>query len=294
MSVFANLLKDPPPAYAFELSELGVAFARTGGAPQIDFHPFEPGVLSVSPVHDNIQRPDLFATQIDALAPANGNRKRRAALILPDYCARVAVLDFDSFPAGHEEQQALVRFRIKKSVPFDVETAAVGYFAQPRSGPSGRIEVVVAIMAPEIVARYEAPFRDAGYVPGFITTSSLAMLNLLTPQGVTLVVKASGRTLTALVLDGAALKLARCVEMESGALDEIEGVVHPTVAYIEDELKKTPTRILLCGMGVAGEELGRQWQADWGVPLESLRSKYGAPGPANAGLHGYLESLAGG
>ena len=67
--------------------------------------------------------------------------------------------------------------------------------------------MVVAIMATEIVSRYEAPFRAAGFVPGFVTTSALAMLNMLQPDGVTLVVKLSGRSLTALVLDGPLCKL---------------------------------------------------------------------------------------
>src|ERR1035438_1655616 len=99
MGLFANILKDPPPAYAFELSESGIAFAKIGQVPQVNFQPFEEGVLSVSPVRDNIQKPEALAGHIDALAPAAGGRKRRAALILPDYCARVAVLDFDSFRA---------------------------------------------------------------------------------------------------------------------------------------------------------------------------------------------------
>jgi hypothetical protein len=48
-------------------------------------------------LHDNIQQPQVLLDHIQSLAPANGHRKRRAAVILPDYCARVAVLDFDTF-----------------------------------------------------------------------------------------------------------------------------------------------------------------------------------------------------
>ena len=164
MLPFAQLLKDPPPSYAFELSESGIAFAKIGATPQINFQPFEPGVLSVSPVHDNIQKPELLAEQINALVPPDGTRKRRAALILPDYCSRLAVLDFDAFPSAHEEQRALVRFRMKKSVPFDVDTAMVSYYAQARAAADKKIEVVVAIMATEIVSRYEAPFRAAASI----------------------------------------------------------------------------------------------------------------------------------
>ena len=292
MAALAQILKDPPPSYAFELSEAGIAFAKIGGSPQINFQPFEEGMLLVSPVHDNIQKPELLATQINALVPRNGNRKRKAALIVPDYCARVAVLDFDAFPSGHEEQRALVRFRMKKSVPFDVDSAIVSYHAQPRSASDQKIEVVVAIMANEIVSRYEAPFRTAGFLPGLVTTSALAMLNMLQPDGLTLVVKLSGRSSTALVVDKAVLRLVRCVELETATQDEIEAVIHPTLAYIEDELRSSAKRILLCGLGAMGEQMAEHWHSDWHVTVETLRSRYGAPGPANAGLLGYLESIA--
>src|SRR5438477_892188 len=183
----ASLFKDPPPAYAFELSEAGIATADIPSA-QIGFHPLTAGTISVSPLRDNILMPDELAAAVRRLAPGNGNRKRRdTALILPDYCSRVAVLDFDSFPADQKEQSSLVRFRMKKSVPFDVDSAAVGYWAQPAAG--GKHDVVAAVAPVEIIARYEAPFRAAGMNPGFVTTSSLAMLPLVEGREVTVVAK---------------------------------------------------------------------------------------------------------
>jgi type IV pilus assembly protein PilM len=285
-----NLLKDPPPAYAFELSEAGVAFAKIAPEPQVNFQPFEEGVLTVSPVHDNVQKPEILAKQIESLVP-NGNRKRRAALILPDYCARVSVLDFDSFPAAAEEQRALVRFRMKKTLPFDVESAMVSYHAQPRTGQAGKIEVLTAVLASEIVLRYEGPFRAAGFLPGYVTTSALATLSMVEADGISLLVKLNGATLTAVVLDGSVVKLSRCVEVNDGSRKEIESVILPTLAYIEDELESTPKRILLCGLGLPGDRMAEEWSAEWHVPVQALRSRYGVPNPANAGLLGYLESI---
>ena len=124
-----SVFHDPPPAYAFEVSEAGIAFAPSNGT-DIQFHEIEPGVISVSPARDNVLIPEVFAAHVAALVPRNGKR-RTAALILPDHSARVQVLDFDSFPTDPEEQRALIRFRVRKSVPFDVESAAVSYCVQP-------------------------------------------------------------------------------------------------------------------------------------------------------------------
>jgi type IV pilus assembly protein PilM len=291
MTSLANLLKDPPPAYAFELSEAGISFARVAEPAQLIFKPFAAGVLLVSPAHDNIQQPQAIQEQIYAIAPPNGHRKRRAALILPDYCARVAVLDFDNFPADSEEQVALLRFRMKKSVPFDVDSAAVSYSVQgQRAG--AKVEVLAAVMASDIVAQYEAPFRSAGFHPGLVTTSSLSALNLCRTDGITMLVKISGRVLSVLVLDGSKLKLARCVETDGARTEEIESVLHPTVAYIEDELKAKPQRIFLCGFDSQTAALAQQWSEEWCVPMEPLHSRFGKPGRNDAGLLGYLESVA--
>ena len=291
MTSLASLLKDPPPAYVFELSEAGIAGARVAEPAQVNFKPFQAGVLEISPAHDNLRQPHVVEESIQALAPANGHRKRRAALILPDYCARVAVLDFDNFPTDPHEQVALLRFRMKKSVPFDVDSAVVSYAVQTRVAGS-KVEVLAALMGADVVARYEAPFRTAGFHPGMVTTSSLAALNLCQPDGITMLVKISGRVLSVLVLDGSTLKLARCVETDGALPAEIEGVLHPTVAYIEDELEAKPRRIWLCGFGSQSAELARQWNAEWGVEVEPLRSHFGTPGGNDAGLRGYLESVA--
>ena len=291
MSAFANLLQDPPPTHAFELSEEGIAFAPVSQPALAKFSPLEPGVLLVSPLHDNIQQPQVVLDRILSMAPANGNRKRRAAVILPDYCARVAVLDFDTFPTELDEQQALVRFRLKKSVPFEVDTAVVSYVVQPRTA-GGKIEVLAAVMSSDIVVQYEAPFRAAGFHPGLVTTSSLAALNLLAPDGITLLVKLSGRVLSVLVLQENAVNLARCVEMEGGRMDDIESVLHPTIAYIEDELKGRPKQIWLAGFGPQMEQLAPRWEKEWGVAVQAIRSRFGSPEKGNAGLLGYLESVA--
>jgi type IV pilus assembly protein PilM len=287
---FANLLQDPPPTHAFELSEEGLAFAPVSQPALAGFARFEPGLLLVSPLNDNIQQPQVLLDHIQSLAPANGHRKRRAALILPDYCARVAVLDFDTFPSNPEEQQALVRFRLKKSVPFEVDTAVVSYVEQPRSG--AKVEILAAVISSDIVVQYEAPFRAAGFHPGLVTTSSLAALNLLAPDGITLLVKLSGRVLSVLVLQESAVNLARCIEMEGGRLEDIESVLHPTIAYVEDELKARPKQIWLAGFGGELEQLGPRWENEWGVAVQGIRARLGQPGPGNVGLLGYLESLS--
>jgi hypothetical protein len=72
--------------------------------------------------------------------------------------------------------------------------------------------------------------------------------------------------------------------------EEIMAVLFPTVAYVEDELAARPDRVLLCGFGPVADQYATQWTTELGVPFEPVRSRFGTPGPYNAGLLGYLES----
>jgi type IV pilus assembly protein PilM len=247
------------------------------------FQPLEPGTLAVSPLADNILKPDAFADRVRAIAGAAA-RKRRAVLILPDYCARVAVLDFDKFPADPREQSSLVKFRIKKTVPFDIETAAISFY--PQSGKGGT-DVVVLVAALEIVARYEAPFRAAGLQPGHVTTSAIAISELNHSPGISILARLNGRVLSVLVMNGPVLKMVRTVELSAVTDEEILAVLFPTVAYIEDEMAAHPARIVLCGFE------DHDWTRELGLPVERLQSRLGAPNHANAGLLGFIESLTG-
>jgi type IV pilus assembly protein PilM len=281
MNAISRLIKDPPPEHAFEISEAGISYAH---GTSVSFREFERDTILVSPSADNILRPEFVASMISDMAPANGAKKRRpAAVILPDYAARVTVLDFDSFPTVAAEQLPLVKFRIKKTIPFDIESAAVSFFVQPAE-TGKKVEVLAVTMAFEIVARYEALFRAAGFHPGEVTTSSLAALNLYRGDGVAVVAKLSGQVLTVTVLSGGTIKLFRCVTLEGSSDDELLAILHPTFAYVEDELASPVRKLVLCGFprGVP-EELRCE--------TEPLRSRLGTPGEFNAGLLGYMESV---
>ncbi|MGH9645361.1 MAG: hypothetical protein ACRD4E_00970 [Bryobacteraceae bacterium] len=276
-------VQDPPPEHIFELSEAGVAYSRNG---ETGFQPFEPGVLAVSPVADNLLRPDSVASALARIAPPNGAKRRPAAVILPDYAARVSLLDFDSFPSSPEEQLPLVRFRVKKTIPFDIDSAAVSYWAQPASAKAGakKVEVVAVTVAMEILARYEAVFRTANLFPGEVTTSGLAALSLHNADGIAVIAKLTGNVLTVMAVDHGQLKLFRCLTIENGSDEEILAVLNPTFAYIEDELGQKPEKLLLCGFAKPLEGLN--------IEMEPLRSHLGTANAYNAGLLGYLEGAA--
>jgi type IV pilus assembly protein PilM len=286
-----SILKEPPPSMVFEISEAGIAAARIGARAELDFLPLKTGTLSVSPIRENVVDPDEFTMAVRGLAATQASKKRKeVTLILPDFCTRIAVLDFDNLPSDPKEQLPLIRFRVKRSVPFDVESAAVSYWIQP--GPNKKVDVVVVMAPLEIVSRYEAPFRAAGLSPGMVTPSGIAALELVPDTGLNVLAKLTGRVLTVLVRNKATLKLARCLEMPSSSLEDIAAVLLPTFVYIEDNLGGRAEHLVLCGFGNQMDEAQRRFREELGVEVEPLRSPLGTPSENNAGLLGYLRSIA--
>jgi type IV pilus assembly protein PilM len=279
----SRLLKDPPPRFVFELSESGIAVGRAGRPPRTGFQGFDPGVVVVSPVEDNVRDMDALSRAVRPLAPPGEKKRQRAVLILPDFSVRVSVLDFDAFPSEPSEQKALVRFRIKKSLPFDVDSAAISYFPQH---VGKKWDVVAAAVPLSILARYEAPFRAAGFHPGVVTTSSLCALEMAGAAGVSVMAKLSGRILTLAVGDRGTLKLMRTLELSEGSAEEIIGHLFQTLAFVEDQLGARPKQILTCGLGDMAGDIEYEFPAE----CAPLRSRLGLPDASNAGLHGYLEA----
>lgn len=292
-----GFLKDPPPEFVFEIAADGIAMvanvSRTRPPAPLQTVPLTPGVVAPSPVRENIPDPDRFAEAVRKLAPpaAGRNAKRRAALILPDNSVRIAVLDFDALPAKEEERRPLINFRLRKSVPFDVDDAALSYFPQPGN------KVIVALAPSEIVAHYEAPFRAAGFDPGLVTVSSLAMLDLFPVAGSIVIARLSPGALTVLAVNDGVVTIVRSLERAHAGTDEaaladpladIITDVYPTLAYIEDQSGSRPAKMFTVGLSHAGfgpdAEVSARLARELEIPVESLDSAW-------PGIAGYLESL---
>jgi len=272
-----SLVEEPPPAFAFEVGPSGISHWQSG---QVRFD-------ALSGIEHETDAVVLGEALAGITQPPNGNRRRAAALILPDRSARVSLMDFDQFPRKAEDQQALIRFRLKRTVPFDIDTAILRYQVRPKG--ANRVDLTVAAIAVETIAPYETAFRMAGFHPGFVTIGGLSAASLAAPGSITL--RLSGLTLTLSQYSQTGLGLYRCLELQAGTLDEILNVVDPTLAYLEDERKTRPTRIDICGLGAMASDFSMHLRETWKLETQPLRSRLGAVDAYNAGLYGYLDSM---
>ena len=130
------------------------------------FAPLPAGALVPGIEEANVKAPEAVAAAIKSALDEVSPRTRSVTLVLPDTAVRVFVLDFDSLPAKPAEALAVLRFRLRKMVPFDVEKAGVSY--QVLSQDKTECRVLVAVLPGPILAEYESAVRAAGYEPGAV------------------------------------------------------------------------------------------------------------------------------
>jgi type IV pilus assembly protein PilM len=139
-------------------------------------------------------------------------KAREVTLVVPDAAVRVLLLDFDERPAKLEEALPVVRFRLKKLLPFDADDAAVSY--QVMSTVRGAMQVIAVAMPKQVLADYESVVREAGFEPGAVMPSTLAALAGLGEDEIPLLVVNAGREgVTTAIVKGGVLLLHRTVDL---------------------------------------------------------------------------------
>src|SRR5438552_16947188 len=110
----------------------------------------------------------------------------------------VFVQHFDEFPRSPQEAVPMLRWKLKKSVPFEVEETLISYMRQaPREGG---VDVVTALGRLRIVREYEALAENLGLSPGVVLSSSLAAVSLLSDHRPTMLARIAGQALTTVIV----------------------------------------------------------------------------------------------
>lgn len=239
-----------PPA-AIELSAEGVLAAAldTGGEGALfAFAPLPLGALVPGVAEANIRNANAVAGAIRSALGGINLQSRAITLVLPDSAVRVFMLDFDSLPARLAEALPVLRLRLRKMVPFDVEHAGISY--QVLSQSETQIKVLAAVLPGPVLTEYEGAVRSAGYEPGAVLPSSLAALEVLDSMEAVLAANLSPMALTTSITNGNDLLLHRTLDLPDDPqqrLAEIQRGIAVAAAYYEDTLRAPAREIHYAG-----------------------------------------------
>jgi Tfp pilus assembly PilM family ATPase len=173
-------------AIGFEVGQRTLRAAlvkRGGGRLRLDWkgeRGLPEGTLTDSLTEPNITDTRSFAEAVRGLARQSGYRGKTVGVALPDYVSRVAILDFDNLPGKRAETEQMLRWRLKKLLPFDADQAALRhqYLGRFTVKDKETHRFLTAIIKSDILEQYERAFTDAGLRPVVMETASFAVWNL--------------------------------------------------------------------------------------------------------------------
>jgi type IV pilus assembly protein PilM len=194
-------------------------------------------------------------------------------VVIPDEAARIAFLSADNLPKDPKEQLAFIRWKLRKTVPFDVDSAQIAFrVLGPHKGTAAKSGVDLGIvMSPRaVVQEYEKLMESLELHAGLVIPSTLAALNIYTPPAEdALFVKVAPDCVTTTVFQGGRMTFYRRVGEAS-----LYDAVYPTILYYQDKLGGSEIRHLtVCGYpDGAGDGVG-----SLKPPLRELEEKLKVP-----------------
>jgi type IV pilus assembly protein PilM len=200
-----------------------------------------PGMVVPDLMEPNLRDAAAVRKAIQSTLGDLGGRSHDVIAILPDTSVRVVLLDFETLPTKRDEAEAVVRFRLKKALPFDPTEKGM--------------RAVAAVILNKVLEEYESAFRDAGYSPGLVMPSMLAALGAADAERPTLVVKVDARTISIAILDQEKLLLFRTLENVRGVTitgDQLAEEVYPSVVFFQDTYNLNIERVYVAGLPESG------------------------------------------
>lgn len=261
------------PRLACEITSEGVIAARgSEKGPRLEVFTsrrFPEGVLAPGLNVPNVLDPEALRAALAGALGAVAGKSKDVIVILPDVAIRMMLLDFEALPSKREEIEPVIRFRIKKSLPFDVDHAALSYEV---TRSNGVIRAVAAVAPKEIIEEYEKAFRDIGYEPGVILPSSLAALGLVDGERPTLVLKVDRMNITITAVERRELRLVRTLDNPQGgdfSAADVTEAVWPSIVFFEDTFAAHIEKIYIGGAAPL-QAVGPMLQQQTGAQVQEL------------------------
>jgi len=268
----------PHPMIACEIAIDYVAAARWARSGMVlegyAVEALPPGAILPTAAESNLIQPDAVRAAVSRVFSRLQAKDEEVALLLPDAVIRVFVLHFDVFPRKAEEAVPMLRWRLKKSVPFEAEETLISYMRQAPRGEG--VDIVTGLARLRIVREYESLLESMGMSPGVVMSSTLAALPLLADGRPALLARVAGSTLTTAIVREGVLCGYRCITLPADAmhltpqalLDEI----YPLSAYYQDSWSEGIAQVRLAGLGGRTEEFREPLERELHCPVGSLLS----------------------
>jgi type IV pilus assembly protein PilM len=211
------------PRVACEITPQGAIAARSGVAAgplaAVSRAALDEGAVtpSLKPgnVVDRVAVAAAVRKALESIGLRPNSRGSDITLVVPDGAVRVLLLEFDALSNKLSEALPIVRFRLKKLLPFDADDAMVTF--QVMSTSKQMVRVLAVAIPRDVLSEYETAVREAGFEPGAVIPSTLAAIAAVEDESPRLIVNANTVGVTTAIVRGPILLLHRSVDLQAPA-----------------------------------------------------------------------------
>jgi hypothetical protein len=198
--------------------------------------------ISLSMTQPNVVEPVAFRETIQSLLERAGiPLAGTIGLVLPDPVARVYLMPAaDVSGKDSAETEEMIRFRLRKAVPFDIKDARLAIALPGPEVKEGEGQVIAVAIARGVLEGYEQALGALGLHVGLVELSGLAILSAIEgarPPGDHLVVNWDEGYVSLLLSRAGQLVLARTLTGEAAtSREDVVREAANTVLYYQEKL----------------------------------------------------------
>jgi len=173
-------------ALGLELTGDGLRLALVAGGktPRLDAGltaQFAPGTLQLSRREPNVTNPQAFVAQVREAHLRLLTKEKTVSVSLPDATGRVVLLDLEARFRNREEGLDIIRWKLKKSLPFDISQVHLDYQTLAEK-ENGAVSLLVSLISRPVITQYEELLLAAGLEPKFLDFTSFNLYRLFEPR----------------------------------------------------------------------------------------------------------------
>ncbi len=210
----------------------------------------------------------LRPEEVGTLLVRLGNPKH-LTLVMDDSFFRSQIIKLTEFPRAESERLQVIRWHLRKTVEYPMESARLRYVVLRRD-PSA-VSIWVSCVQEHRVGALEMLFQEKGCHVGFVGSSTVELCNLalardmVAAEGTTLILNRTASSITFLFVEGGVPTFFRCKDhplsggdpsLEERLLQE----VRLTLAFYNERNTGSPLKRVLV----------RYWPAESALPLEQV------------------------
>lgn len=166
-------------AHALDLVEVRRRWGRPPVVRRVLSRPLPDGLVTPSATAPNLNDPDAFAKELNALCEPV--RDRAVAVDLPMACGTLGLFHFETFPTSPAEQDALLRWRYRQDehlVGTDLRVVFRVFRTTVPGAGSAAIAVLAVAIKRSVVDQYYQVCEATGLLPVSMGFSTLHLIDL--------------------------------------------------------------------------------------------------------------------